>query len=72
MISRVYKVISYLANIALMAIVLGAGALAVIVMLWLPVIGLACVVGAIAIDLISKYDARLNKKGDQGHDRPGE
>lgn len=71
--SRVYKVVWYIARIALLAVMLGAGALAVIVMRGIPMVGVGCVVTAVAIDLICRYDSRQKRKkeGDAEDDSTG-
>lgn len=69
--SKAYKAIWYIARIALMAVMLGAGALAVIVMRWIPMAGVVCVIAAVAIDLIYSFDSRRRRERDVEDDSTG-
>lgn len=70
--SRVYKTVWYIARIAIMAVMLGAGALAVIVMRGIPMVGVGCVIAAVVIDLIYRYDSRKREReGDTEDDSTG-
>ena len=69
--SKAYKAVWYIARIALMAVMLGAGALAVIVMRWIPMAGVVCVIGAVAIDLIYSFDSRRRRERDVEDDSTG-
>jgi len=72
--SRVYKTVWYIARISLLAVMLGAGALAVIVMRGIPMVGVGCVAAAIAIDLICRHDSHQKRKkgGDTEDDSTGD
>ena len=67
--SKAYKAVWYIARIALMAVMLGAGVVAAIVMRGIPMVGVGCVITAVVIDLIYNFDTRRREReGDAEND----
>lgn len=70
--SKAYKAILYIAKILLWAILLGAAVLTIWVMTYFKWFAVAAISAAVLIDLIARYDARLNRRrGGKGHDSSG-
>lgn len=66
---KTYKAVLYIAKILLWAIMLGAAVLTILVMTYFRWFAVAAISAAVLIDLIARYDARLNRRrGGTGHD----
>lgn len=67
--NKAYKAILYLAKILLWAIMLGAAVLTILAMTYFRWFAVAAISAAVMIDLIARYDARLNRRrGGKDHD----